>query len=52
MSADWQTISAGVIVAVTLLLFLRGILRKKGGGCSGCACGVKPAAPPPGKRNP
>lgn len=41
MNTDWQTLAAGGIVAITLLIFLvRAARPKKKSGCGkGCGCG-------------
>ncbi len=43
MQADWQTLAAVVVVAVTAILFgLRMAKRKRHGGCSTCGSGGPP----------
>lgn len=44
MNADWQTLAASIVVAVTVLVFLVRLSRPgpKGGGCGpNCGCGKK-----------
>ena len=40
MNADWQTLAAGAVVAITALIFLVRMARPvPGGGCCGnCGC--------------
>jgi hypothetical protein len=44
MGTDWQTLVAGAVVVLTLLVFLIRLARpRRGGGCGhGCDCGRKP----------
>lgn len=43
MNADWQTLAAGAVVAITALIFLVRMARSvPGGGCCG-NCGCKKA---------
>jgi hypothetical protein len=43
MNTEWQTLAAGAVVAITVLVFLIRLSRpRKSGGCGGnCGCGKR-----------